>query len=61
MQFPDFCLADFYSPNAMPDEVREAHESIDKLVDACFGLTDPSAIDREVTLFATYQSLVEAE
>jgi len=56
--FPDLCLADLYSPGAMPEEVSDAHDRIDAIIDRCFECSDPTDVQREEILFAKYQSLV---
>lgn len=51
-------LADLYDPIAMPVEVRKAHEKIDRLVDALYGLRKPTEAERLAVLVERYQQLV---
>lgn len=56
---PGLSLVDHYRPGAMTPSVREAHEKLDRLVDASFGLDDanPTLLQRQEVLFQTYQEL----
>ncbi len=55
---PDQTLADLYNPLAMPLDLLKAHEQLDRVVLAAYGLK-PSATDAEVlsALFERYESL----
>jgi len=35
--YPDSSLADLYDPVAMPPDLRKAHQTLDKPVDAAYG------------------------
>lgn len=51
-------LADLYDPDAMPDDLRDAHRALDKAVDAAYsyrGAKDDAA--RVAYLFGLYQTL----
>lgn len=52
---PASTLADLYDKNAMPSDLRKAHDNLDKVVLACFGLK-ASATDEEVLseIFSRY-------
>ena len=55
---PDQTLADLYSPLAMPPDLLKAHEQLDRVVLAAYGLK-PSATDAEVlsALFGRYEEM----
>jgi hypothetical protein len=55
---PDQTLADLYNPLGMPPDLLKAHEQLDRVVLAAYGLK-PSATDAEVlsTLFTRYEEL----
>lgn len=56
---PGSTLADLYDPDAMPDDLRAAHHTLDKAVDAAYayrGGKDDSA--RVAFLFTLYQKLL---
>lgn len=59
-RYPKDSLADLYDPNAMPTDLRAAHENLDKLVDVAFGaphwLRDDDT-ERIRILFQDYQKL----
>ena len=55
---PDSTLSDLYDPDAMPDDLRDAHRALDKAVDAAYGYRsgkDDAA--RVAFLFERYQAL----
>jgi hypothetical protein len=56
---PDQTLADLYNPLGMPPDLLKAHEQLDRVVLAAYGLK-PSATDAEVlsALFTRYEELV---
>lgn len=56
---PDTTLADLYRPQAMPDELREAHRCLDALIDHAFGAgrSEPSLAERQHLLFQRYEQL----
>jgi len=50
-------LADLYSPTLMPSGLAAAHRAVDEIVDALYGLEQPSSAEREAALFARYAVL----
>lgn len=50
-------LADLYSPMRMPSDLAAAHRVVDGIVDALYGLDQPSTAEREAALFARYALL----
>jgi hypothetical protein len=56
---PDQTLADLYNPLGMPPDLLKAHEQLDRVVLAAYGLK-PSTTDAEVlsALFTRYEELV---
>ena len=54
-----YSLEDHYRPGAMTAAVRQAHEGLDRLVDATFGVREanPSLLRRQEALFASYEEL----
>jgi hypothetical protein len=57
---PGVPLADLYAPGAMSARLTEAHNSLDRVVDALFGMRgiSPTELERQDTMFARYQDLV---
>ncbi len=57
-RFPDATLADLYDPNAMPAELRRAHDALDRAVDRCYR-AQPFTSERQRLefLFALYEQL----
>ena len=55
---PELTLADMYDPNEMPEDLRQAHESNDILVDKLYRST-PFRTDeaRLATLFKLYEEM----
>lgn len=59
---PGSTLSDLYDPDAMPDDLREAHRALDRAVDAAYGYRggkDDAA--RVAFLFDRYQALAGLE
>jgi hypothetical protein len=59
---PEMTLADMYDPDKMPDDLREAHEENDHLVDNLYkkgGFTNDE--DRLAALFELYEQMTEKE
>ncbi len=58
-QFPDATLADLYDPNAMPADLRRAHDALDRAVDRCYR-SQPFTSERQRLeyLFGLYEQLV---
>lgn len=63
-RFPGATLADLYHPVAMPPALVEAHQALDRAVDAAYACPEPgrkgkkdfkSDAERAVFLFALYQ------
>lgn len=57
---PNQSLADLYDPNLMPVDLREAHQSLDKVVDRAFGApkwVKDDDVARLDLLFADYVKL----
>lgn len=56
--FPNATLADLYDPNAMPPALRQAHDRLDRAVDACYR-QQPFTSERQRLefLFALYEQL----
>lgn len=59
-KFPNATLADLYDPNTMPPELLKAHKTLDRAVDAAYGIKKPfpSEPARLEFLFERYQNLV---
>jgi len=59
-KFPESSLADLYHPTTMPLDLRKAHETLDKAVDALYR-SAPFSNERERVehLFGLYRSLTE--
>jgi hypothetical protein len=59
---PDRSLADHYNPLAMAPELLKAHATLDKAVDAAFGLKGKVSDEQRLSrLFALYQELTAAD
>ncbi|WP_454259477.1 class I SAM-dependent DNA methyltransferase [Pseudoxanthomonas mexicana] len=55
---PDSTLSDLYDPDAMPDDLRDAHRALDKAVDATYGYRGgKDNATRVAFLFERYQAL----
>jgi hypothetical protein len=59
-KYPNSSLADLYDPNAMPGDLRKAHQQLDKAVLKAFGLK-ATATDEEILadLFRRYAELTK--
>ncbi|KKR61920.1 methylase [Candidatus Nomurabacteria bacterium RIFCSPHIGHO2_01_FULL_39_220] len=55
LQFPDSSLADLYDPNTMPPDLVEAHNDLDRAVDACYGRKFKDKEERIEFLFELYK------
>lgn len=60
---PGQSLADLYDPDCMPQDLRKAHESLDKVVDAAFGAAKPckSNDERLQILFDRYAEMTQEQ
>lgn len=60
--FPEKSLGDLYDPNVMPDNLRLAHEELDRLVDGFYRLNGFKADEERLShLFERYTKLTDAE
>ena len=57
--YPNSSLADLYDPNTMPSDLREAHEKLDKAVEACYGKKFKNDQERISFLFELYKKLTK--
>ena len=57
--YPHSSLADLYDPNTMPSDLREAHEKLDKAVEACYGKKFKNDQERISFLFELYKKLTK--
>lgn len=58
LNYPDSSLADLYDPTSMPPTLVEAHQKLDKAVDAAYGYKGPDTDSARVAfLFDLYQKL----
>ncbi len=55
MLYPHSSLADLYDPNTMPPELVEAHNNLDRAVDACYGKKFTNKEERIEFLFELYK------
>ena len=55
---PDASLADLYDPLTMPANLRQAHNALDKAVDAAYAFKGNTDTERMALLFAQYQQLI---
>jgi len=55
LQFPDSSLSDLYDPNTMPPDLVEAHNNLDRVVDACYGRKFKDKEERIEFLFELYK------
>ncbi len=61
-EFPDSTLADLYNPNSMPKKLLDAHRTLDRAVDTCYGKQKlASEPERLEFLFKQYQLLITQE
>lgn len=60
---PGQSLADLYDPDFMPQDLRKAHESLDKVVDVAFGAAKPckSNDERLQILFDRYAEMTQEQ
>jgi len=59
LQFPNSSLADLYDPNTMPPDLVEAHNNLDKAVDACYGRKFGNREERIEFLFELYKKYTQ--
>ena len=59
--YPDCSLADLYDPDAMPVELKKAHQQLDRAVEKSYGKTFRSEEERVSFLFEKYAELIVAE
>jgi hypothetical protein len=50
-------LADLYDPDAMPGDLRKAHNSLDSAIDALYGLRRPTEGQRVKVLLRMYEEM----
>lgn len=56
--YPDKTLADLYDPDKMPQDLREAHEKLDEIVESCYpGYPFASDEARLECLFKMYEKM----
>ena len=53
--FPNSSLADLYDPNTMPPDLVEAHNNLNRVVDACYGRKFKDKEERIEFLFEVYK------
>ena len=59
---PSWSLAQLYDPDKMPDDLREAHEALDKAVEAAYGVDFNGDEEKIVAhLFKLYEQAIKAE
>ena len=56
---PEMHLAAMYSPKTAPKELTTAQKRLDRMVDALYGLTEPSSLDRIRALFQAYEKAAQ--
>lgn len=60
--YPDKTLADLYDPDKMPDNLRQAHQALDLLVESCYQDTPfESDEERLECLFKLYEKMTKKE
>ena len=57
--YPDSTLADLYDPNAMPDELVDAHRKLDAAVEKAYGRKFANDAERVAFLFEKYSELTK--
>lgn len=58
--YPDKTLADLYDPDTMPQDLKEAHEALDDLVDSCYpGYPFANDEARLECLFKLYEKMTQ--
>jgi hypothetical protein len=55
--FPDSTLAELYNPSSMPPKLINAHQKLDKTVEAAYGRSFDNDSQRVTYLFEQYQKL----
>jgi len=60
LQFPDSSLADLYDPIRMPPDLVEAHNNLDRAVDACYGSKFKDKEERIEFLFELYKKYINS-
>ena len=55
--YPDSTLADLYDPNLMPDELSDAHQKLDAVVEKAYGRKFADDAERVAFLFEKYSEL----
>ena len=56
--YPEKTLADLYDPDKMPQNLRDAHNKLDDVVDSCFpGYPFASDEERLECLFGLYEKI----
>lgn len=56
--YPEKTLADLYDPEKMPEDLREAHEELDRIVESCYpGAPFPNDEARLECLFRLYEKM----
>jgi len=58
LQFSNSSLADLYDPNTMPPDLVEAHNNLDRAVDACYGKKFKDKEERIEFLFELYKEYI---
>jgi type I restriction-modification system DNA methylase subunit len=59
LQFPHSSLADLYDPNTMPPDLVEAHNNLDRVVDACYSRKFKNKEERIEFLFELYKKYIK--
>lgn len=60
-EYPALTLADLYDPDGMPQDLREAHQRLDDLVESCYpGYPFASDEARLECLFRLYEKMTHA-
>lgn len=57
--YPNSTLADLYDPNAMPDELVDAHRKLDAAVEKAYGRKFANDAERVAFLFEKYSELAK--
>ena len=60
--YPDKTLADLYDPDKMPQDLREAHEKLDAIVESCYpGYPFANDEARLECLFRLYEKMAKSK
>ncbi len=60
--YPEKTLADLYDPDKMPADLREAHESLDRIVESCYpGAPFTNDEARLECLFKLYEKMTAGQ